>query len=76
MLDTTVLNGFSWPSTALVSSAVNSSENGSGTAFAPRALKLSRKTLFCITRSLMPFMSSSLVTGCLLLVRLRKPFSQ
>jgi hypothetical protein len=60
----------------LVSSAVNSSENGNGTALAPRVLKLSMKTLFCITRSLMPSMSSSLVTARLLLVRLRKPFSQ
>ncbi|MCY1555702.1 hypothetical protein D9M68_923830 [compost metagenome] len=32
--------------------------------------------MFCITRSLMPSMSSSLVTARLLLVRLRKPFSQ
>jgi hypothetical protein len=37
-----VLYGFSWPSTVLVSSALNSSENGSGTALAPSILKLSR----------------------------------
>ena len=57
-------------------SALNNSEYGSGTALAPRLLKLSRKTAFCITRSLMPSRSSILLTGRLLLVKLRKPFSQ
>ncbi len=71
-----VLNGFSWPSTVPVSSAPNSSEKAIGTALVPRVLKLSRKTLFCITRSLMPDRSSILLIGRLLLVRLRKPFSQ
>ena len=36
----------------------------------------SRNMLFCITRNLMPSNSSAFVTGRLLLVRLRKPFSQ
>ena len=71
-----VLKGFSWPSTVLVSSALNNSENAMGTAFAPRVLKLFRYTLFCITRSLMPSKSSTLLIARLLLVRLRKPFSQ
>ncbi|MNY33995.1 hypothetical protein D3C86_1682990 [compost metagenome] len=71
-----VLKGFSWPSTALVSSAVNSSENGSGTALAPISLKVSRNTGLGITRSLIPEKSSSLLIGRTLLVMLRKPFSQ
>jgi hypothetical protein len=71
-----VTNGFSCPSIALVSSAVNSSPKDIGTAFAPIVLNVSRNTLFCITRTLSPGMSSSFVTGRFELVRLRKPFSQ
>ena len=71
-----VTKGFSWPSMVLVSKAVNTSPKAIGTALVPKVLKVSKKMLFCITRTFTPSKSSSLVTGRLLLVRLRKPFSQ
>ncbi|MNI88061.1 hypothetical protein D3C73_1453190 [compost metagenome] len=71
-----VVMGFSCPSTVRVSKAVNSSENGMGTAFAPSVLKTPNAIWFCMTRSLMPCMSSARTIGCLELVMLRKPFSQ
>ncbi|MNI99207.1 hypothetical protein D3C73_1582270 [compost metagenome] len=55
---------------------MNTSPKAMGTALAPRVLNESRKMLFCITRSFTPSKSSALATGFLLLVRLRKPFSQ
>ena len=68
--------GFSWPSTVRVSSAEYTSENASGVGLLPSALKVSRNTLFCITRIFTPCRSSHLFTACLELVTLRKPFSQ
>jgi hypothetical protein len=50
--------------------------NGIGTAFAPSALTVSRKTGLWIVRTFRPWMSSSLRTGRLLLLMLRKPLSQ
>ena len=61
---------------SLVSSAVKTSPKFIGTALVPSVLKVSRKMLFCITRTFTPSKSSALVTGRLLLVRLRNPFSQ
>ncbi len=58
-----VTNGFSWPSMVLVSSAVNTSPKAIGTALAPMFLKVSRKMLFCITRTFTPSKSSHFVTG-------------
>ncbi|MNW15431.1 hypothetical protein D3C71_2139280 [compost metagenome] len=55
---------------------MNSSAKASGTALAPKLLNMSMYTGFCITRSLMPWKSSKRVIGRLVLVTLRKPFSQ
>ncbi|MOA39076.1 hypothetical protein D3C78_1608260 [compost metagenome] len=71
-----VASGFSWPSTALVSSAVYSSVNGIGTGLAPSAENISMYSGDCTTRTLRPAMSSIFTTGRTLLVRWRKPSSQ
>src|SRR6185295_15054824 len=76
LLDRITEYGFSWPSTAFVSSAVYSSANGIGSGLALKVLKVSRNTGFGITRSLSPSRSSPLVMGRLLLVTLRKPRSK
>src|SRR5580765_699820 len=68
--------GFSWPSTALLSSALYSSANGIGSGLAVKVLKVSRNTGFGITRSFRPSRSSALVMGRLPLVTLRKPRSK
>ena len=47
-----------------------------GVAFAPKVEKVSRKMLFCITRTFIPWKSSQLVMGRCEFDMLRKPFSQ
>lgn len=66
-------SGFSWPSSALISSAGKTSAKAIGTAFAPIVFQVSRATGLAITRTFRPLTSSSLLTLRLLFDRLRKP---
>src|SRR3954462_6569510 len=76
LLDRMTEYGFSWPSTALLSSAEYNSANGMGSGLALNVLKVSRNTGFGITRSFKPSRSSALVMGRLLFVTFRKPRSK
>ncbi len=68
-------SGFSCPSTVPCCSAVNTSVNAIGVGMIPNARYAWMCTGFSIVRILSPFRSSGPLTGCLLFVMLRKPFS-